>query len=390
MMQGELQKMLNSFEAVGRSKVMITLPERSVFLSDTNKEQSSAAVVLQIKPGYTLDQQKIDTMYQLVSKSVKNLPTDNITITEQNGELLPYSKSNGNTATATNAAAMQFQIKKQFEQDIQKNIMSLLGRVLGPGKVVPVVVASMNFDQKVSHENLVTPVVDKEGIKISMQKIQKTYTSDGSAVGGVAGTGQTDVPNYPGNTGSGKSTSEENQETDNWEVNRINNDIQSSPFYINDLTISVGVEPPDPKNINSLTPSAETSIKDLLKQIVSASTANRATPFTSAELDARVSVFKHEFAGNGQTADTGKTNWLLYGGLGAAALLLAGAGGYFISRRRKNAEEIVDPVPAKTEYPTIDLDAETSGAQVRKQLETLAKKKPEEFVNLLRTWLVDE
>jgi flagellar M-ring protein FliF len=29
-------------------------------------------------------------------------------------------------------------------------------------------------------------------------------------------------------------------------------------------------------------------------------------------------------------------------------------------------------------------------SQVRKQLESLAKKKPEEFVNLLRTWLVDE
>ena len=44
----------------------------------------------------------------------------------------------------------------------------------------------------------------------------------------------------------------------------------------------------------------------------------------------------------------------------------------------------------KAELPTIDIENVTNDNQVRKQLETLAKKRPEDFVNLLRTWLVDE
>ncbi|MNW08930.1 hypothetical protein D3C71_2058110 [compost metagenome] len=46
--------------------------------------------------------------------------------------------------------------------------------------------------------------------------------------------------------------------------------------------------------------------------------------------------------------------------------------------------------PSKVEYPTLDLDNVTNDNQARKNLETLAKRKPDEFVNLLRTWLVDE
>jgi flagellar M-ring protein FliF len=46
--------------------------------------------------------------------------------------------------------------------------------------------------------------------------------------------------------------------------------------------------------------------------------------------------------------------------------------------------------PVRVEFPTIDLENVSNDHQVRKNLETLAKRKPEEFVNLLRTWLVDE
>jgi flagellar M-ring protein FliF len=39
---------------------------------------------------------------------------------------------------------------------------------------------------------------------------------------------------------------------------------------------------------------------------------------------------------------------------------------------------------------TLELDNMSNETQVRKQLNQLAQKKPEEFVNLLRTWLVEE
>ncbi|MGO4372706.1 hypothetical protein AB4Z21_18485 [Paenibacillus sp. MCAF20] len=61
-------------------------------------------------------------------------------------------------------------------------------------------------------------------------------------------------------------------------------------------------------------------------------------------------------------------------------------------RRRKQSvvEEIDMASPPKVEYPTLDFDSVNGDSQARKNLETLAKRKPDEFVNLLRTWLVDE
>ncbi|WNQ13730.1 flagellar basal-body MS-ring/collar protein FliF [Paenibacillus aurantius] len=391
MVQGELQQMLNSFEPVAGSKVMITMPEKSVFVTPGKEaEQSSAAVVLQIKPGYELDQQKIDTMYSLVSKSIKNLPVDNITISEQNGELLPYSKSNG-AATASTLAASQFQIKKQLEQDIQKNVSRILGGILGPGKVIPMVTASINFDKKHSTRQTYSPVIDQKGIERSVQEIQKSYSSDGGTTGGTPGTGQTDVPNYPGASSSGKSTSEEVQNIINYEVNQLNEEIDSNPFVINDLTISVGVEPPEKTNSASLTPDTTDAIKQLLANVISSTLANNGKTYTDEDLLKKVTVFNHAFAGPANTDVPNPTNWYLLGGIGLAALALAGAGGFFLSRRRRSAEEENDlPASSAIEYPTVDLESVTNDNQVRKQLETLAKKKPEEFVNLLRTWLVDE
>ncbi|WP_409340979.1 flagellar basal-body MS-ring/collar protein FliF [Paenibacillus sp. MBLB4367] len=391
--QGELQQLINANAAVSGSKVLITLPEKSVFVRSGEKELSSAAVVVNMKPGFELDQKQIDTMYSLVSKGVKSLPPENITITNQYGDLLPYSKASSTGMESGDIALQQFQIKKQLEQDVQKSVMSLLGPVLGAGKVVPMAVASINFDKKTTQRSNVEPVVDTKGIEISVQEIQKSYSSDGNAQGGIPGTGTTDVPNYPASAGSGKANSEEMQKTVNYEVNRIKTEVQSSPFVLSDLSISVGIEPPDRNDPNSLTQQTKDAVQRILVNIVKASLANSDKRYTEEDFTTRVTVFEHNFASPVGGTDAKATNWWLYGGIGAIALALAAAGGYMVSRRKRKAAEAMladADIPAKLEYPTIDIENVSNESQVRKQLESLAKKKPEEFVNLLRTWLVDE
>jgi flagellar M-ring protein FliF len=322
------------------------------------------------------------------------LPIENIAISDQNGDLLPYSKNNDSQFTSANAAAMQFEIKRKFEQDLRKDIKEILGGILGKDKVIPMVIATMNFDKRSTVENLVTPVNTEEqrGIEISVQELQKTYTSNGSDTGGVPGTGPTDIPTYPGSSAAGSANSEEMQRTVNYEVNRITQQIESSPFTVTDLTISVGIEPPDRNNPESFTPEAREAIEQILISVVNASLANSGRTFTPEELASRVHVFDQTFAGPQEVNPASSVNWYWIGGIAAAVLALAGLGGYFISRRRKANEEAAEEAYESTaiEYPTIDLENVTNENQIRNQLETLAKKKPEEFVNLLRTWLVDE
>ncbi|NHN28386.1 flagellar basal-body MS-ring/collar protein FliF [Paenibacillus agricola] len=393
--QGELQQLINSNTAVSSSKVLISLPEETVFLpKGTEKEMASASVVVNVKQGYSLDQAKVDTMYNLVSHSVKGLPVENITISDQNGELLEFSKGKGKVTNA-NVATQNFDINNQFKNDVQKNVQQMLATLLGKDKVIVQVFSTMNFDQTSTKQQLVTAPneVDQKGLEISVNEIQKSYNSDGSAgTGGVPGTGQTDVPGYPGSNNGGTSNSEEIQKTVNYEVNRISNDIVATPYVVKDLTINVGVEPPNPEDPNSLTQETKDAVQRILVNVVRAALADNKQVITDEDLNKKVTVFAHTFARPG--AESVSSNaMLLYGGLGGLALALLVLGGYLLMRRRRlkrEAEEELAIEPAKVEFPTIDIDNVTNDNQVRKQLETLAKRKPEEFVNLLRTWLVDE
>jgi flagellar M-ring protein FliF len=396
-LQGEIQQLINSIGSIASSKVLINLPEETLFLpkGDTS-DKATASVVIQLKEGYVLEQNQVDTIYNLVSKSIKNLPIENITIGNSDGDLLPYSKSGGALSNGGTEVSEQFKIKKAFEQDIQSNIIRMFTGIMGKGKIIPLVVANLNFDEQTTEERLVTPVnlQDNTGIAISIQDIQNSYVSDGTADAGVAGTGSTDVPGYPGSTGStGKSTKEENQKTVNNEVNHITNQIKKSPFTVTDLSVSVGIEPPDKNNPASLTQPVMDDVQKILLSVVSASLGNSNKTYTDADLAKKVNVFAHSFA-DIQTGTASKSNSVyVYSGIGILALIVAGLVGYFFSRRRKTAEAQAlaeMAVATKAEFPTLDFDQVGNDSQVRKQLEQLAKKKPDEFVNLLRTWLVDE
>ncbi|TNJ64291.1 flagellar M-ring protein FliF [Paenibacillus hemerocallicola] len=393
-MQGEIQQMFNQINGVASSKVLITVPKETAFVT-TQPQESTASVILNIESGYRFDQAQIDTMYNLVAKTIPKLKYENITISNQNGELLPYSKTNGAIAGTSGQIQQQFQVKNQFQNELQKNIMSLLGKMYAPDKVVVSVISTLNFDQKTSKQNLVTPVntVDNRGIEISLQENSKSATSTGGATGGVPGTGNTDVPTYQGGqNGGGQSESEENNRIVNFEVNRITNEIVSSPFIVKDLSISVGIEPPVKDDPNSLTQEMKDNIQKTLVSIVSATLADSGQAFTEADIARKVTLFAQPFAVTPGMEQAGINYWM-WGGIGVAAMVLAGVGGFMIRRRRQRQLELVEEElspPTKVELPTIDIENVSNESQVRKQLEGLAKRKPDEFVNLLRTWLVDE
>lgn len=390
--QGELQQLINSNQAISSSKVLISLPEEGPFLQQ-QAEKATASVVLQVKPGYTMDQSKIDTVYNLVSHSVKNLPLENITISDQYGQSLVSSKVGGGSSTLVTSQA---DINTQFRNDLQKSINNMLGNMFGRDKVNVSVFSTMNFDQKKSQEKLVRAPnqVDQKGLEISLQKASESYQNNGADSGGVPGTGATDVPGYPGSSNSGKSTSEKNSETVNYEVDRITNDIVSTPYVVKDLSINVGIEPPVKDDPNSLTAETKTAIQSALVNIVRTALADNKTTYTDDELQKKVTVFAHSFARTEDATAGQTTKYLTYGGLALAALAIGVIAGFAIRRRRKASQQLLEQdmnlATSKAELPTIDIENVTNDNQVRKQLETLAKKRPEDFVNLLRTWLVDE
>ncbi|CAM3355952.1 flagellar basal-body MS-ring/collar protein FliF [Marinicrinis lubricantis] len=393
---GEIEKLLNSYQGVQKSLVLLSMPEESVFARAGQEETASASVSIQFAAGYRPDQQVIDSMYNLVRSGVgvDKLPISNITITDQSGNQLFASETTegGMGQAALSIAEQHMRIKKEYEQDIKNDVERFLKTILGQDKVVVNVASSFNFDQRNREELLFEPVNEEEmqGIERSVQEITKSYTSEGGGdTGGVVGTGETDVPGYQNSASSGTSTSEEVNRTINYEINEIRQSIVSSPYVVQDLSIFVALESTEDKVV---TPEVQQQVKTMLASLVGTSLANSDKQYTQEQLESKVSVIAQTFEGKeATTIPSGESNMMWYG-IGAAALALIAIGGYFIFRRNKQevVEEELPDENVPVEYPSIDLDSMTNDQQVRKQLENLAKKKPDEFVNLLRTWLVDE
>jgi flagellar M-ring protein FliF len=249
------------------------------------------------------------------------------------------------------------------------------------------VISSLNFDRKISEETLFQPLPDNDnkGVVRSEENSNETYEGANGQSGGIAGTGETDVSNYPGAGGTGSSSSEKVHSVVNYDISTITNNIDYGPYKVKDLSINVGVNSAD------MTPEKLDEIKGVLLNSVRVLLAESGLELTDDALAQRVSVLSQSFSGNEGTSGAASPSAFWLAGAGLLALALLGGGGYYLYRRRKaqrEAEELA--AMPRAELPTIDIDSVANESQVRKQLESLAKRKPDEFVNLLRTWLVDE
>lgn len=391
-LNGEVEKLLKRMQGVNDAKVLINLPTENVFASPDEQEKATASIVLSFKPGYRPNQEAVDGYFNLVKTSVPNLPVENISLSSSDDTVLLPSGQGGATGSLTSAVQENMALQKKFESDVRQSVKQFLSRLTGPDKIEVLVASKLNFDQVSQKDNLVTPVDtdNMKGIEISAQKVQKSYTGAASPNSGVPGTGEEDVVNYPSAETNGGSSSEESSSTINYEVNRITKDIIASPYVIKDLTINVAVEPPEGQE--TLDDNTRTAIENILKNIVGSYLADSGTTYTDEDLQRKVSVLSQPFHSDAtQTAGLSLSNPWVWGVGGVALLALAGLGIVLFRRRKQTTEEEEEiDLPLTPEFPSINLDTVTNENQVRKQLETLAKKKPDEFVNLLRTWLADE
>ncbi|MCD9023358.1 flagellar basal-body MS-ring/collar protein FliF [Cohnella silvisoli] len=385
-LNGEIQQLLLSKQGIAKVKAIVTLPEDSVFLNEADKDKATAAVVITFKPGFRPKQEEVDSYYNLVKSAVPNLNVKDITISSSTGDLTPSSQLGGG-GLGGQTYETQFAIQNEFENDLKRNIQQFLNPIVGMDNMVVSVVSSLNFDKKTSQENLVQPLPDNDnkGIPISTQDSSKTFTGQNGQSGGVAGTGQNDITNYPGSGSSGSSSSEEVSSTVNYEVNRITNNIDYGPYKVKDLSINVGV------NSTNMTPEKLTEIQGVLLRVTRTLLRESGLDLTDEAVAQRVSVLSQSFEANAASSGGVSPSTLWLAGAGLLALALFGGGGYMMYRRRKSAQEAAElAAMPPAELPTIDLDNVANESQVRKQLESLAKRKPDDFVNLLRTWLVDE
>src|SRR5699024_3404696 len=127
-------------------------------------------------------------------------------------------------------------VKTEIENDIQKRVQQMLSAIVGDDKVITSVTADIDFTNENSVEDLVEPddIDAMEGIPVSIETIQETFEGT-DEIGGVSGTGEEDIANYPGVMQGEGGDYDLAKETVNYEFNNIKKEIAEAPYKIRDL-----------------------------------------------------------------------------------------------------------------------------------------------------------
>lgn len=394
-MQTELAGLLKSVEGVKDANVRLTLPTENVFLVDSDN-RATAAIILNTNPGHQFTEKQLTALYNLVSKSVPNLAVEDIEIQNQYFEYFDLEQNSNPYGTSV---ADQMTIKKSIERDIQRQVQMMLGTMMGRDKVVVAVTTDIDFKMENREETLVSPVDEEsmEGIALSVQRITESFTGNGVDGGVPMGDDPTD--NGTGNIGEWTGSNgdyERLEETINNEVNRVRREIVESPYKIRDIGIQVMIEPPVADDVTSMPAGLQTDVEDILTTIIRTSIDKEAAgELTENVLNEKIVVSVHPFSGADADAPTTVSAiplWVYIVG-GVLLLVIIVLIVLFIRNRRKEnaeVEEVIEEQQAIIDVDDINEEQETEGTVRRKQLEKMAKEKPEEFAKLLRTWIAED
>jgi len=234
-MQGELARTISQIDGVERSRVHISIPEETVFVED--QQETTASVFLKLKPGFKLQAGQVKGISYLVSGAVEGLKAENVTIMDTNGKVLSGPRDEDPVLGLSNS---QVEMQQILERHLEKNIQTMLEKVIGPGKVVAQVSATLNFQQVQKTEEIYDPNVT--AVRSEQTSKEKSSGQNGtpSGVPGVA----SNVPGEGGGAASGLSskTSQRQSETINYEINKVTRQVIDPVGTIQRLTVAVLVD----------------------------------------------------------------------------------------------------------------------------------------------------
>lgn len=278
-LEGELERSIQSIGAVEVARIHLAIPKPSVFVRDQQKP--TASVLLNLRSGRSLDAQQVSAVVHLVASSVPDLPTANVTVVDQNGNLLSdTSKKIGNK----NLDPEQLKYIDDIQQSIVKRVESIITPIVGLKNVRAEASAEIDFSIQEQAAETYKPNQQPDAAAIRSMQTNETQTSNGE-ISGVPGALSNQPPanatapiTTPANatpdagTASATPVNSEKNLTTNYEVDKTVRYMQQPMGGIKRLNVAVVVnnmpvvDKAGKVTYRPLTTAEKTQINDLAMQ----------------------------------------------------------------------------------------------------------------------------
>jgi flagellar M-ring protein FliF len=233
-LQGELMRAINTLDAVKRSKVMLAIPAKKTFLEEG--KPPTASVVVELHGGKTLSEDQVRGITFLIANAVEGLDAEKVSVVDSRGKLLSKSVNPDNAGSAEIA---DMQAKK--ERELEERIEDILARVVGQGKVMARVNATLVSRHVLTTEETIDP--DKTAL-VSSQTEEESLDGARTNNAGIAGA----RANLPGaqDVGGGGGGFQQNVKkelkTQNYAVPKTVRNIKEAAGGLEKLSVAVVVD----------------------------------------------------------------------------------------------------------------------------------------------------
>lgn len=406
-LEGELSRSVQALAAVQGARVHLAIPKQSGFLRD--ELRPSASVLLNLHAGRTLEPGQVAGIVHLVAASVPHLPTANVNVVDQNGNLL---SADAGRRDGAGLDATQIKYMHDLEASYVKRIEHILLPIVGPGNLRAQVTADIDFSQaeQVAETYKPNPAPDSS---IRSQQISEAGTG-GATAAGVPGalsnqppapaTAPITTPPAAGTPGATAAAAPlpagaRRDATVNYELDKTIRHVRQPNGAIKRLSVAVVVNhrkdtAQDGKvSFKPLSAKEMTQINDLVKEAMGynkdrGDTLNVAnSPFTGPdkEIAPDTPVWKNPTL----------IGWAIEG---LRYLLFAGLAGYlffgvvkpFLRRLMERATAIPEPAAEAGEFAGAAAGAAGGVADYNQKVEAarnLARQEPKAVANVIKEWV---
>ncbi len=281
-LEGELARSISSIAQIKSARVHLAIPKQTAFVRD--QEKPTASVVLQMYPGRFLEPQQVVAITYLVSSSVPKLAPQQVSVVDQDGNLLSQ-----NNARADTLDASQLKYVSELENALSRRVSLLMEPITGKDSVRAQVTVDMNFDERTRTEETFGKNSAPNAAAVRSQQNIESIGQAGGGKGAVPGALTNQPPPQPTapltgplaadnearqlNSPSGAAggpNSERRESTINYEVDRAIEVLKANRGQVRRVSAAVVVnyKPPVMKDGKVETPAAPYSPEEL-QQITS-------------------------------------------------------------------------------------------------------------------------
>ncbi len=271
-LEGELARSITQLKNIDSARVHLAIPKRSVFVRD--RRPPSASVLINLRPGKTLDSDQVSAVVHMVASSISELQSHRITVVDQTGRMLTKPEKMADLGLSS----AQFEFKQSLENAYIERIERILSPIVGFEGVRAQVNASVDFSITEVTEEKFDPNVPSIRSEQIMEEERR-----GGDTGGVPGALTNQPPgtaiapeNALGENGvnRGAPSSKRRQSTLNYELDKMVSHTRQAPGSLQRLSVAVVVDDKARVDENdvvvrtALTPEELNRISDLVKEAV--------------------------------------------------------------------------------------------------------------------------